>query len=61
MSRCEKRGEIFLSLSMGYAQCSQSRKAILKPQEGTSPSEARCQILNMIILDLEFKSNLLDV
>ena len=50
-----------MSLSMGYAQCSQRRKATLKRQEGASPSEARRQILHIIILDLEFKSNVLDV
>ena len=50
-----------MSLSMGYAHCSQRRKAISKRQEGASPSETRRQILIIIILDLEFKSNVLDV
>ena len=50
-----------MSLSMGYAQCCQRRKVTLKRQEDASPSEARPQILNIIILDLEIKSNVLDV
>lgn len=51
-----------MSLRMGYAQCSQQRrKATLRHQVGASLSEARGQILNIIILDLEFKSHVLDV
>ena len=41
-----------MSLSMGYAQCCQRRKVTLKRQEDAGPSEARPQILNIIILDL---------
>ena len=50
-----------MSLSLGYAQCCQRPKVTLKRQEGASRSEARREILNIIILDLEIKSNVLDV
>ena len=36
-------------------------KGDLERQEDASPSEVRRQILNIIILDLEIKSNVLDV